>query len=130
MKMLKTILGLALIFSGLTACKKETAKQEDILINFVNRSGGEIKNARADHTVIGDIADNSQSGFIRFYSFGSDTGFPDCDYTAAWNNALLESSARFLWCGTEKIKLQPGKYNIEITLKTIGGKQYFHLLFK
>ncbi len=120
----------AVVFFGLNACKKESATDTGIRINFINKTGGTIEGAVADNVGIGQLANNAQTGFIRFTQFRKDTGFPDCDFTGMLNADSLKSTSVFYWCGTEKSLLEPGEYHIEIGLQTMGAKKYFHLLFR
>ncbi len=120
---------LAISCMVLNACKKE-AVNNTILINFINQTGAQIQQATANNVPIGTIANNAQTGFIRFESFRIDPPMPDCDFVGILNNDTLKSTAQFYFCGTQKAQLQPGKYTIEVKLYTSGNNQYFDLQFR
>ncbi len=118
MKNLILILNLITI-SFLISCKKEELKKEDpnvILVNFINETGEVIENAEADSTVIGTIDANSETGYIRFKNFGIDTQKPDVKFSGIRKGQRIGCTSQFYWCGTEKSELEPGKYNVRITL--------------
>jgi hypothetical protein len=129
MKQLLFILLFASSLMGLSSCKKD-ASNGKTLVNFINKTGAKIEGAKADNIEIGSIADNGQTGYIRFDKFGIDTEMPDCNFTGILNNNTLQSTSRFYWCGTEKSGLKPGQYNIEVTVQTSGSTNYFDLHFK
>jgi hypothetical protein len=116
-------------FVALFSCKKDISTSK-ILINFINITGTQIENATADSIGVGTIANNGQTGFISFDKFGTDTNMPDCDFTGIFNNDTLKSTSKFYWCGTEKSKLRPGKYTVEVKIYKSGVEKYFDLRFK
>lgn len=133
MKKLFKILMVAIIGLTITSCKKNSITDSNtsdvILINFINKTNHNILSAKANEATLGNFDKNSKTGYIKFDTFRKDTQMPDCNFTGIVNGDSIKSTSLFYFCGTEKEVLQPGKYNIEVIMQTVEGKQYFHLRF-
>lgn len=128
MKRISSILCALVLTLMLCACSKQDAG--DIQVNFINRTGASILQVAANELSIGAIAANAETGYRRFREFGTDTGMPDVSFNGVWKQKPLKSTAQFYWCGTEKSKLQPGQYTVEVHILERGTEAYFHLRFQ
>lgn len=107
-----------------------TICEGDIKINFYNLTEEVIGNIIIDDVYIVSIKSNQWVGQICFEEFRIDTGWPDCRMSGTYKGKKLESTSKFYWCGTEKSKLEPGEYEIEIRVVKWQNTEYFDLHFK
>lgn len=83
-------------------------------ISFKNNSVYQLNNFMVSKKLIGNLSGNSSSRYIEFENFGFDSGLPDEDASAEVNGKIVSNHYRGYWCGTEKIKVDSGKYLIEV----------------
>jgi hypothetical protein len=86
-------------------------------IIFKNISNFKLRNLLVADRLVGTLEIDSSSKFIQFENFQFDTGLPDENASAEVNGKVLTNHYRGYWCGTEKIRVDSGKYFIEVQVK-------------
>lgn len=126
------ILFLSIVSTFFSSCSKDidhVTCKEEISINFINATGGNLSDMYINEIRIGNILQNSESGVICFEKFGIDTGMPDVKVEGNYLDKTLGGTNQFYWCGTQKENLSPGRYTIKIEVVKVSLKNYFHLSF-
>lgn len=116
------------ITAWLVGCKKE--KSSPYQINFVNNTGTTISEAVVNTVSLGDIASGGQTGYTGLDEFYEANGMAECAFTGKQGGESIESDRFVFCCSIQPLPLRPGKYDVYISVKTVGGKQYFELKFK
>ena len=125
----------AAIFATLlfASCQKGVgvSTKDLVQIKFINATGKTLSNVTAEGKyIIGSLEDGSETGYINFEKFGTDTGMPDTQFAGLFGGSFRESSSKFYFCGTEKNKLKPGKYVISVRMIDLTEGEFFNLQFK
>jgi hypothetical protein len=116
------------LLTGLSACKKEKAKPYQV--NFINNTGAPIQEAVVDAVSLGDIEPGAQTGYTGLDELYEANGMADCAFSGKQAAATIESDRLVFCCSIQPQPLPHGKYDVIITLKTVGSRQYFDLRLK
>lgn len=127
---MKKLIPILLIALMITSCSKNEELTEgtgNVIIKFTNLTGFTIKNLSISNRKIGTLENNASTKQIRFENFRFDSGMPDEKCSGTIDGNQIESINQFFWCGTQKTKIDKGKYEMEIILINKGNKKYFQL---
>jgi hypothetical protein len=112
---------------ALASCTKE---HDQVRVRFINSTGKLLVGVTVNSLPIGDIPENATSDYHNINGFGQDTGFPDAQFQANVDGKTIGSTSQFFWCGTEKSRLEPGDYTVNVKLVNGSASQYFSLTFE
>ena len=125
----------AIIFKIVLFCLviMSCSKDDDIIgvkVKFYNETGLKINELNIGNMDIGSLEIDSSTDYIIYEKFGFDTGMPDENCNGNIDNESIESYNGFYWCGTEKISLEEGTFEMSIKLSEIDSIKYFRIDMK
>jgi hypothetical protein len=125
--MRRLILMITVSVLALASCSKE---HDQVRVRFINSTGKLLAGVTVNSLPIGDMPKDATSDYHTINGFGQDSGFPDAQFQAFVDGNTVGSTSQFFWCGTEKSRLEPGKYTVNVRLVNGAASQYFSLTFQ
>lgn len=127
MKKVIYIIWVALLVVACTKNEKVDEGKGDVRVKFTNNTGFNISNLKVSNRNIGSLSNNQSTGYIRFESFGFDTGMPDESCTGMIKGDSIKSMNQHYWCGTQKSTVEKGTYRMKIILINYNNEKHFQL---
>lgn len=112
----------------LVACNKKAS--DALLVNFINRSGVDLRNLTIDSLPVGTLPNNAETGFIRLNSFNTQSDLPFFDIKGESGSRVLQGLSQFPGCGNERKTVYKGKYTVEIGFAQMDTVNYLSLTFR
>ena len=126
MKKIKLIFKVLFFCLVIISCSKED-DINGVKVKFYNETGFKIEELNIGNKEIGSLDINASTDYTIYERFGFDTGMPDENCNGNIANEYLESYNGFYWCGTEKIFIEEGVYEMSIKLVEIDSIKYFRI---
>jgi len=129
MKKIALIFRVTLFCLVIMSCTKED-DIKGVKVKFYNETGFKIEELNIGNIAIGSLDINSNTDYVFYEKFGFDTGMPDEYCSGNLNGTSTGSYNVFYWCGTEKMYIEEGTYEMSIDLIEVESIQYFRLNLK